>query len=355
MALRVVNSSGRKFDDLVAGFAKAGNIKAGAVVLSKEQMDRMVSLVRKQGDPTRGEAIFRRNDLSCFKCHAIGGAGGKVGPDLISLGASAQPDYIVESLLNPNAKVKENYNTLVVVDDDGKTYSGVKLRQTDTDLVLLDAEDREISIPLASIEDQANGISLMPTGLTEKLTEDELVDLARFMSELGKLGEFAISKAPIARRWQALVPDDGSRFRLRRVGFNVTATDDPELTWQPLYAQVNGDLPREELLAYNFGAKPGRGGTRPIRSADAMAFVRCDLNVTSAGPVELRLNSAKGLTLWVDETPTEISSTVLLSLDKGVHRITLAVNLSERRAENVRLELGQPDGPSAQAQFVNGK
>ncbi|HUG18165.1 MAG TPA: PVC-type heme-binding CxxCH protein, partial [Planctomycetaceae bacterium] len=88
LALRVVNSSGRKFDDLVAGFSKAGDIKAGAVVLTKEQMDRMVGLVREQGDPARGEIIFRRNDLACFKCHAIGGAGGKVGPDLISLGAS---------------------------------------------------------------------------------------------------------------------------------------------------------------------------------------------------------------------------------------------------------------------------
>ncbi len=355
LCVREINSTGRKYDALVAALAEAGGIKTGPVKLSPEEMQRMVALVAETGDPRRGEAIFRRDDLTCFKCHAIGGAGGRVGPDLISLGASAQPDYLVESLLDPAAKVKENYHTLVVVTDDGKPYSGVKRRQTDTALVLLDAEDREISIPLASIEEQANGASIMPAGLTEKLTEQELIDLTRFLSELGKVGEFQISTTPLARRWEVLIPDQASRFRLQRVGFNATASADPELHWQPIYSQVNGELPRDELLKFNFGSNPGRGGVQPIRSADAMVFVRFELTVGTAGRVSLKFNSPKGLTLWVDEKPTDVSSEVTLDLATGTHRINLAVNVSERLTENLRVELGAVPGSPAQVQFVSGK
>jgi putative heme-binding domain-containing protein len=351
-ALRVISASGRKFPQLEQGLAKAGNINTGPVVLSKEEMDHMVSLVANKGDAALGERIFRRESISCFKCHAIGGAGGKVGPDMISLGASAQVDYIIESLLNPNAKVKENYHTVIVVTDEGKTYSGIKLRQTDKELVLRDAEDKEIRIALDKIDEQADGSSIMPAGLTEKLTEEELVHLVRFLSELGKLGDYAVVKTPLARKWQILVPNNDSRYQLRRKGFGVTATNTPELIWKTEYSQVNGSLPYNDMLNYNFGSTPGRGGVKPIRSQDAMVFIRTEVNVSSAGTAEMLFDSPKGLTLWVDEIPTEVAPAIKLDLSPGVHRISLAVNLSERGPHPLKIMLGET---SAQLQFVNGK
>ena len=85
-------------------------------------MAAFVADVRINGDRTRGEAVYRRASLSCMKCHAIGGAGGKVGPDMGSIGGSAQIDYLVQSLLDPNAKVKEGYHTVIVVTDRRKNF-----------------------------------------------------------------------------------------------------------------------------------------------------------------------------------------------------------------------------------------
>ena len=179
--------------------------------------------------------IYRRKELNCLKCHAIGSAGGRVGPYLISLGSPAQVDDIAASLLAPNKKVKENFNSLVVVTDDGKVRSGIKLRQTDTDLKLRDAEDNEIAIRLKKIEEQSNGVSLMPAGLADKLTRTELVDLVRFLSELGKVGDFQITKQPLVRRWQTLVLYDTSILQLRRVSYASVTQNDATLSWTPAY------------------------------------------------------------------------------------------------------------------------
>ena len=167
LCIRQVRASGRDEPGLIAALEKAGRLKEASRKLSDKEMNQLLTDVSRTGDPARGEAIFRRKDLNCQKCHAIAGAGGQVGPGLESIGASAQPDYLVDSLLEPGKAVKENYHALVVATSDGKVYTGIKLRQTDSELVLRDAEDREVAIPTSSIEEQKMAGSLMPAGLTE--------------------------------------------------------------------------------------------------------------------------------------------------------------------------------------------
>jgi putative heme-binding domain-containing protein len=53
-------------------------------------------------------------DMACVTCHAIGGVGGKVGPDYTSIGGSAPVDYLVESMLFPNRKIKEGYHSVLI-------------------------------------------------------------------------------------------------------------------------------------------------------------------------------------------------------------------------------------------------
>ena len=205
VGLRLVESTGRPLKELSDALKAAGQITGEPKPLSAEEKAALVAEVALIGQRRRmGRWSFAASDLSCLKCHAIGGAGGRVGPDLLSLGASAQVDYLLESLLEPNKKVKENYNSLIVATDEGKVITGVKVRQSDTHLILRDVNDAEVSIPLGSIEAQKDGKSLMPSGLTEKLTRSELVDLVRFLSELGKVGKFAIGQERVARRWQVL-------------------------------------------------------------------------------------------------------------------------------------------------------
>ena len=197
LGIRAVRASASDQPALVAALNSAGGLTATGPRMPKgAALAQMIADVKSQGDPARGEMIFRRNEQSCQKCHAIGGVGGTVGPDLVSLGASAQVDYLIESILEPSAKIKEGYHSVVATTTRGKIFTGIKLRQTDKDLILRDADDHEIAIPLDTLDTQEiSQTSLMPVGLADNLTRGELVDLVRFLSELGKVGPYSMSKA----------------------------------------------------------------------------------------------------------------------------------------------------------------
>jgi len=140
----------------------------------------------QQGDAARGELVYRREAMGCVGCHAIQGVGGKVGPDLGTIGASAPLDYIVESLLTPGAAVKEGYTAVLVVTDDGRQHLGLPVSETETELVLRDAKGQEIRLTKATIEERTSAGSMMPAGLTDPLPPGDLLDLIRFCAELGR-------------------------------------------------------------------------------------------------------------------------------------------------------------------------
>ncbi|MFT5093181.1 MAG: glucose/arabinose dehydrogenase/HEAT repeat protein, partial [Porticoccaceae bacterium] len=67
LAVRAIDSSGRKLDALKSAISAAGSVTSGAKKLSAEEMAAFVTDVRNKGDRIRGEAIYRRASLSCMK------------------------------------------------------------------------------------------------------------------------------------------------------------------------------------------------------------------------------------------------------------------------------------------------
>jgi putative heme-binding domain-containing protein len=344
VGVRLVRISGRPAPGLVEELTRAGNLSALTRTLTPKQMEQMVADVARLGNPARGEVVFRRKDQLCLQCHAIGGAGGLVGPDLGSIGASAPVDYLVESLLLPNKAVKENYHSLLVSTSTGRQYTGIKVRQTKTELVLRTAEDKEVAIPIKDIEEQMPGGSLMPEGLTDALTRSELLDLVRFLSELGKVGPYAVGKARLVRRWQTLEATPENAQLLAREGIGAAAKRKAaSLAWGPAYSTVAGLLSPGDLPA--IAGVPGTG---------RVAVVGCQLEATTGGPVRLHLNGAQGLTLWLDGKPVEPRETLELNLTSGLHSLTVAIDLG-RRKEPLRCEVEDVPGSPARVNPLGGK
>ena len=202
--------------------------------LSPSELTALVAEVAAKGDPARGEQVFRRADLNCMSCHSVCKAGGDVGPDLSAVGQISPPDYIINSILNPDQAIKEQYHTLVVLTVEGQVFQGIVTDKDEQRVVLKDATGASRVVPVASIEDQKPGGSLMPKGLANLMTRAEFVDLVRFLSELGKPGPYAIRAVPAIQRWKVLkgvgrgpverdpdrqrVPGPGPSSRARAVG-----------------------------------------------------------------------------------------------------------------------------------------
>jgi putative heme-binding domain-containing protein len=149
----------------------------------------LVAEARSQGNAQRGAEVFRSPVFACLSCHRVGTLGGTVGPDLTLIGRCLPADQIVESVLWPKRQVREGYLALMVVTDDGQSYTGYKERENDREIVLRDpAKGDRIRIAKASIEERREVGSLMPDGLADAMSPGQRRDLFRFLMELGAAG-----------------------------------------------------------------------------------------------------------------------------------------------------------------------
>lgn len=345
VGVRVAEGSGRPDQTLIDALTKAGKLDASPPPPTPEELKALVADVARLGDPARGEALFRRQDLQCLNCHAIAGAGGQVGPGLESIGASAPVDYLIDSLLQPNKAVKEGYHSIVVATVDGRVLTGIVLLRTENLVVLRDADGQEIRLATDAIDEEMPGKSLMPQGLTDTLTRGELLDLVRFLSELGKPGPYAVKPQRLVRRWEVLPGTPESAYVLKRVGFDaaMAGSGDADLEWLPAYSSVAGALPLSDVPTV-----PERDGS-PSRK-----WVRFAIDVSTGGPLRLGLNSDEGLTAWIDGQRIEPSGTIGLDLEPGRHVITFAIDPA-RPEKALAVELLDAPGSSAKAQIVLGK
>ncbi|HEY1861196.1 MAG TPA: HEAT repeat domain-containing protein, partial [Gemmataceae bacterium] len=344
IGVRTAHESGREVAALVDALNKAGGLENKRRKMTAEETQQFVGDVVKLGDAARGEAVFRRKDQVCLKCHAIAGAGGQVGPDLSSVGASAQVDYLVESLLEPNKVIKEGYHAVTVTTTKGKVLTGIKVRQTEKELILRDKDDREVGIPLDAIDEQRPGGSLMPDGLTDPLTRVELIDLVRFLSELGKIGPYQVGKARVVRRWQVLEATDEARRRVQQDAASA-AGDAAWQIWTPVYSTVSGLLPVDSLPKVETQSPTGKS---------VHGFARCQIDASAGGKVMFLLKATEGVSAWLDGVAVEVKPEMILELTKGMHTLTFALDLGKQR-EGLRCEIDDVPGSLARVRLVGGK
>ena len=136
------------------------------------------------GDPVAGEKVFRNpNGANCIRCHQIGTEGGIVGPPLTVIGQKLTKVQLYDSILHPSAEILMGYETWVVRTKSGDTLSGRKTEETDDHVTLLDADGKYHDIPAAQVDRKVKqNISLMPEGVSQTMTRQDLVDLVEFLS-----------------------------------------------------------------------------------------------------------------------------------------------------------------------------
>jgi putative heme-binding domain-containing protein len=153
-------------------------------------MEEVIPLIEtrlKQRDFEHGRAMFAA--ANCFGCHHFAQQGGAVGPDLTGLAGRFSPRDILESVLEPDKVISDQYAASIIVTTDGKVitgrltnFSGDKIT-INTDMLDPNATEEVKRSEIEQLEKATT--SMMPSGLLNTLTEDELLDLMAFLLSRG--------------------------------------------------------------------------------------------------------------------------------------------------------------------------
>jgi putative heme-binding domain-containing protein len=314
LALRAMSTAGRPDPVLRDVLVKAAGLGAPVPEHSAEFVRALAREAAAGGDPARGEKVFRGALTNCVTCHAIGGGGGRAGPDLATLGTAMPADLIIESVLWPNRQVKEGYGSTLVVTENDRIVQGYALNEDRQQLVLRDPHtDETVAIPKGDIRARKEAGSIMPEGLAHGLTRGELRDLVRFLTELGKPGPFRVPERPIVRRW--------------KVG--VRPSETPPDAWALKYSTVSGELPLED--------------------AAPSGWLRFEVDVLRRGSFRPGVSRPEGLSLWVDGRPAAFGND--LDLETGRRTFTVKVDAARRDGAGLLCTLEPSPGSAGEARL----
>ena len=134
------------------------------------------------GDVRRGQLVFHSEKAACYSCHAIGYRGGNVGPDLTRIGSVRSERDLLEAIVFPSASLVRSFEPIAVATSDGKVYNGLLRGETADELRLATGVNQEARIARREIDEiRPSTVSIMPAGLDQQLTHQELADLVAFL------------------------------------------------------------------------------------------------------------------------------------------------------------------------------
>jgi len=141
-------------------------------------------------DPHEGRALFFR---LCQQCHTLFDTGGKVGPNLT--GSNRRDlNFLLESIIDPSAIIANDYRAWTLETEDGRTITGILKQQDDTTVTII-TPGETLTIPRKEITSlQESALSLMPEGLLNNLTDDDVRNLVRYLGSVNQV------HPPVTRR-----------------------------------------------------------------------------------------------------------------------------------------------------------
>jgi putative membrane-bound dehydrogenase-like protein len=144
-------------------------------------------LTKRHGDAAHGASIFARVDVQCVTCHRINEKGADVGPALSEIGAKLGKDALYEAILDPSAGIEVGYEAWQITLKSGDDIVGIIKSETDDEITIKDAKALATNIKKSDIQSRRKlKKSLMPDGLQQNLSTQDLVDLVEYLSSLKK-------------------------------------------------------------------------------------------------------------------------------------------------------------------------
>jgi len=152
-----------------------------------EPLPPISELAKMKGDATRGAGVFRRETVGCLKCHQVNGEGIDFGPNLSEIGGKLAREALFESILDPSAGISFGYEAWQLELKNGDEAYGLLASET-TDELAIKAVGGTVTHYKKSdiLSRQKQKVSIMPSGLQQAMSLQELIDLVEYLATLKK-------------------------------------------------------------------------------------------------------------------------------------------------------------------------
>lgn len=147
----------------------------------------MLDSVPGEADLATGRRLFfHRRLATCSNCHAMNGRGIEVGPDLTTIRQQGDTGrtWLLEHILNPSAEVAPYFRPQTITTRDGQTKMGFILGKEGKAQAYVGPDGKPFSILKEDVLSREElPISLMPPGLLNPLSAEEIRDLLGYLME----------------------------------------------------------------------------------------------------------------------------------------------------------------------------
>jgi len=181
-----------ELSDVIKRFPRE-SIARGNLVLDRLKQHHQQKMMRLQGfrdrlgegDESRGKKLFASEKAKCSACHRVGSQGHAVGPDLTTIGSNRSANDLLESIVFPSASIVRDYATYQVLTIHGQVFSGVLMAESNDSIELQQSNGQLVRLLQSEVESISPGsVSIMPAGLDGVLSEDELLDVVKYLQSL---------------------------------------------------------------------------------------------------------------------------------------------------------------------------
>jgi putative heme-binding domain-containing protein len=167
--------------------AEADQVFPSTEARNAQTLPPIPELVKLKGDPARGAEVFRRETVGCYKCHQVNGSGTDFGPNLSEVGTKLAKEAVYEAILDPSAGIAFGYEAWQVSLKNGDEAYGILASETSDEIAIKAQSGIITRYKKAQIDSKVQQkTSIMPTGLAQMMSQQDLVNLVEYLSSLKK-------------------------------------------------------------------------------------------------------------------------------------------------------------------------
>ena len=190
----------------IPGTAMPANGTNGqGVGMTDEEIWQIITYIRSQevkspakplGNAVHGKDVFY-GDANCSLCHMVEGKGGRLGPDLSTVGGSRTREAIIDSVRNPSRHLAwglteatkefpQEYESVTVLTADGKEIKGVALNEDSFSVQLMDSSEKIYLLDKDKLRSlHKSRESMMPKYNADILSDKDLEDIVAYLVSVG--------------------------------------------------------------------------------------------------------------------------------------------------------------------------